>query len=316
MSHAQPISCLLYMFTALLCLATPHLTYAQDTTSDTLSPMEQRRLRSLQSQITDALKNKDYTTTLQLIDKAQELTSPHTFLLQRAEALEGLAQYRAAQALYQRHIDLFPDDPQTPALKVKVQDLEHRHNALSPKHTSGSLQITSEPVGAYVSFTNMNGRLKGSTPTVDIPVTRDTTFYLIISKYGYLDEKRTVTVKPGEKRVVHVTLERDSSVMTTLPEDTTNTYSRGAAPWVLWGVGLAGFTGMLLSYNHLTMLSRNPDATTRQMNRTRALFAASTVAAIGGTLGGSILWIIRTPKAPTMQGSRLQFSPTSITLHF
>lgn len=306
---------------ALHCPATSH---AQSTFEE-LSPAQQQQLSLLGERIQLALEEGRHEHALATIEEAEDILPHPTLLLWRAEALEALGQYDRARATLEDFLARRPDHERAPELKVKLQDLQNRKNSLYRRSDTGSLTIDSTPPGAHVAFRDRDGRLKGSTPTVPIPVTRETTFYLIISRRGYASQERTIEVKPGEHRTLHVTLRQLEPAPDTRVDTTQGATpsSRGSLPWVLWGMGLVGVGGMIATQHRIQQFeSMRPLDTTeqRQLARARGFFVGSALLAIAGSLGGTIVWIARTPGDPSPTSTanlrQARLGPGWLSLHF
>lgn len=297
----------------------PSMAWSQELPPETssfeaLTPGQQAHLSLLGERIELALEEERYEHALATIAEAEAILPHPNLLLLRASALEGLGQYPLARSAIEDFLALRPEHERAQELKVKLQDLQNRQNSLHGQPNAGSLTIESEPPGAYVEFRDRAGKLKGSTPTVAIPVTRETTFYLLISRTGYVTQERTVEVKPGEHRTLHVTLkQRAPAPDTHMAREASSrearrkeSASRGALPWVLWGMGLSGVGGMLVTEHRIQQLeSMAPldSAEQRQLDRARGLFVTSTIVAVAGSIGGTLVWIARAPSEPGLTTS-------------
>ncbi len=294
-------------------------TMQEEPSFEALDATTQQRLEELLDLITEATEQERYDSALSYLDEAQQLFDHPEFWLDRARILEAQGKYQEAAGWIRRFTQVRPDSPRTTTLSRRAQALANTPDRPPRTSASGSLRITSSPPGAKVSFKDQSALLKGSTPTIAVPVQRPKTFVVQVSKTGYIATEESITVKPGEAKILHVDLERDpdaQQTMTLAELDHPAQQGRGAGPWVLWGIGAAGFTGVFLSSRwsqDLNARDARGEPVAQEQRRARNLFALSTVIAFTGTIGGTLMWLLHEPESDTPRAA-ISLTPTSTSV--
>lgn len=302
MRRLLPTLCIL-ICTLTLCPDARAQDIQQEPSFEALDALSQQRISELLDLIEGAVALERYDSALSYLDEAQQLFDHPEFWLDRARILEAMGRHQEAAGWIKRFTLVRPDSPRTTTLSRRAIALANTPDRPNTISAAGSLRITSSPQGAKVTFRDQSATLKGSTPTIAIPVTRPKTFIVTVSKPGYLSEERDIAVKPGEARKLDVTLSKDPDSPLWKPElaqpQTTHHHSRGAGPWLLWGLGAAGVAGMIVSSQRtaqLDAMAANGENVSRERSRTRGVFIASTTAAFAGVIGGTLLWFARSPE--------------------
>lgn len=250
---------------------------------------------------------------------------PHPQLLYRIGSLQDqLERYQEAADNLATFASMMPDAPEASSARRRALELREllQQQARTQNVQIGSLRVFSTPPGAQVYLDDTASRLKGSTPTVDIPVSEPRTYKVIVRKEGYLQKEERVEVTPGDRKVVRVSLERDPAYAPDLgAQGSTRKKKRGAAPWVLLGVGAAGATTAVIAGIDWQRHDMGPNkgdypnaSAFERKKRSETITYIGAGVAVVGLAGATVLFLTRSPAGsasvlPTPQDRAVSVSP-------
>lgn len=279
----------LCLSTALSLLLSTPAAHAEPPSVEELSEAQQRELASLIDLAEANVKRDENEKALVYFEEAYALF-PHPQLLYRTAELHALLeQNEAAIADYKTFLKEMPDAPEAPAARRRSLELEEkvRQQRIAAERAGTSLRVLSSPPGARVFLNDTASRIKGSTPTVELPIAQPGTYTIIVQMEGYLELRDEVEIKAGDQVSKNYTLKRDPNAPV-LKSGAAKRRGPRPGPLIMLGVGTVGLAG---AATFGVLRSQDTELTREEFKRYDTLMYVSGGVALVGFGGALALWL-------------------------